>query len=81
MFEYIVWWFDANGAGEQESGIQYRGTDREEALKAKRTADEKSCGGWIDIRLLWKKESRGERFERLARDAEEQKYWDNYADD
>lgn len=65
MFEYIVYWHDCDGAGYSESGIQYRGSDRMAAMKAKHYADEHCCGGSIDIRLLWKDESRGERICRL----------------
>lgn len=65
MFEYIVYWRDCDGAGYSESGIQYRGSDRMAAMKAKHYADEQCCGGSIDIRLLWKDESRRERINRL----------------
>lgn len=65
MFEYIVYWHDCDGAGYSESGVQYRGSDRMAAMKAKHYADEYCCGGSIDIRLLWKAESRGERISQV----------------
>lgn len=65
MFEYIVYWHDCDGAGYSESGIQYRGSDRMAAMKAKHYAEEYCCGGSIDIRLLWKAESREERISRV----------------
>lgn len=71
MFEYIVWWHDCNGVGESESGVQYKGSDRVAALQAKRVADDESCRGSIDIRPLWRKETRNERLERI----QEEKYY------
>lgn len=76
MFEYTVWWHDCNGAGESESGVQYRGFDRHTALEEKRIADHESCSSSIDIRLLWKKESRAERINRV----EEEAYYTAHSD-
>lgn len=69
LIEYTVWWYDANGAGEQESGIQYRGCDRVAAIEAKKYAKNHCCDGGIDIRLLWNHESRIERILRLEKEA------------
>lgn len=69
LFEYIVYWYDRDGAGYPESGVQYRGSDRMTAMKAKHYADEHCCGGSIDIRLLWKNESRGDRICRRDEEA------------
>ncbi len=84
MFEYIVHWYDCNRAEEGESGIQYRGFDRTEALAAKKYCDIHCCGGGIDIRLLWKSESRGERLDRLAEEEIEEyengAVWYRFAD-
>lgn len=38
MFEFIVKGYGCNGAGESEEWIEYRGTDREEAIEAYKKA-------------------------------------------
>ena len=72
LFEYIVYWYDANGAGEAETGVQYRGSDRMAAMKAKHYAEEHCCGGSVDVRPLWKNESRRDRICRLEEEEEEE---------
>ena len=55
MFMYIVKWYDCDGAGYYETGIEYCGTDRKKALAAKRECDRHSFYGTIQVEVIGRK--------------------------
>lgn len=49
MFKYRTKCYDCNGAGEEESWVEYEGFDRAKAIEAKHHGDEHHCGGSIFV--------------------------------
>ena len=57
MFNYTVTWHDVDRAGYAESGVQYCGSSRADALAAKKYCDETAMYGRITVEVVGRKEA------------------------
>lgn len=72
LFKYVVKGVDCDGAGYQETWVEYEGFDREKALAAKRECENKSIFGIIRLLTPGPKGWRDRRQEELQKKVEEE---------
>lgn len=86
MFKYVVKGYGCNGAGEEEEWVEYKGTDRAEALNGYKRALDWMGSASIDVTVLgreWqkldreKKEWEAERERQMELEAD---YWASHSE-